>query len=79
MRKFLWQFLFVDQTTKELSSSKFWFHAGTATAIFISIYAVVKQVEVPDAVVYLVIGVITNRMGRKLWEKHKDAAAGKGE
>lgn len=66
----LYQFLFVDQKTQELSSSKLWFHIGIVTALFTVWYSVIHNQSVPDGVFELVTLVVLNRFGRKIAEHH---------
>ena len=64
------QFLFIDQTTDQISHSKFWSNVGYAVMCFTFTYAVINGTEVDESI-WMWFGSITigNRTLKKVLQK----------
>lgn len=56
--KFLFQFIFVDQKTKELSHTKFWSHVGYSLLAWGFYTVIIAGVSEVDTTIWLVVGTI---------------------
>jgi len=74
MIKFLYNFFFIDQYTKELSHTKFWSNVGYIIMCWSFVYVILQGTTGIDYMLWLLFGavVIGNRTAKKALTKGKD-------
>lgn len=72
-KNFLFNFLFIDQDKKQVSTTKFWSHIGYAALTFTFVWAVINGTTV-DVMIWALFGIVVvgNRTIIKLFGKGGD-------